>query len=350
MELPIVNQWFLPLIFAILGLIAGFLFKKIILPALNKCCNLAKHENLEVVAAVSSPYITPWFAILGFYLSVQLAPIELPIRSILVEALFVIAVGSVILFIARCTADLFGLYTQRRPEIFPSTTMFKNLIYGFVAVVGILFIFQSLGLSITPMLAALGIGGIAVALAVQNPLSNFFSGLHIIASTQVRPGDYIKLDTEDEGLVMDISWYSTVLRAPSGYVILVPNSKLASAIVTNYHMEIREMAFSVNAKVSYDSDLEKVQRIALEVASDVIKSVPGSVPEFEPVFLFTGLSDSGVNFSVAFKAMDFGKRAALTHEFIKRLYLRFQAEGINLPYPITSIKIRDLKQQNDEKR
>ena len=330
MEPPIVNQWFLPLIFAILGLIAGLLFQRIILPALRKCCTLEKHEDLEVVASASSPYITPWFVILGFYISAQLAPIEPPIRSVLMEALFVMAVGSIILFIARSIADLFGLYTKRRPEIFPSTTMFRNLIYGLVAAVGILLIFQSLGLSITPMLAALGIGGIAVALAVQNPLSNFFSGLHIIASTQVRPGDYIRLDTGDEGSVVDISWYSTVLRAPSGYAILVPNSKLASAIVTNYHLEIRDMVFSIKGAVSYDSDLETVQRIALEVARDVIKSVPGSVPEFEPVFLFTGLSDSGVNFSVAFKAMDFGKRAALTHEFIKRLYPRFKAEGIKI--------------------
>jgi len=345
MEPLIVGQWSLPLAFAILGLIAGFFFEKIVLPELRKCCTSTKHSDLEVIADASIPYIALWSAILGFYMALQYAPLKPPIRSILVEALFVIAAGSVILFTAKIITDLFGLYAQRRPEILPSTSMYKNLIYIFVGIVGILSIFQSLGLSITPLLAAMGVGGIAVALAIQNPLSNFFSGLHIIASTQIQPGDYIKLDTGDEGLVMDISWHSTVLRAPTDYVILIPNSKLASAIVTNYHLKIRDMIFSVNGMVSYKTDLEEVETIALEVAKQAVDSVPGSVREFEPVFLFTGLSDLGVNFSVAFKAADFGKQAELRHEYIKRLYLRFEREGINLPYPITSVNIRDSRQQ-----
>lgn len=206
--------------------------------------------------------------------------------------------------------------------------MFKNLIYGFVGIFGALLILQSLGISITPLLAALGVGGIAVALAVQDPLSNFFSGLNIIASAQIRPGDYIKLGTEDEGVVMDISWRNTTLRAPSNYVIIIPNSKLASTIVTNYHLDISDMAFSVDAVVSHDSNLDEVQRIALDVARDVIKNVNGSVPEFEPVFLYTGLGDSGINFAVALKARNFEKQAVLKHEFIKRLYRRFEEEGV----------------------
>jgi small-conductance mechanosensitive channel len=350
MDLLIIGQWSLPLAFAILGLIAGFFFKKIILPGLRKCCTLTRHSDIEVIADASSPYITLWSTIIGFYMAVQYAPLKPPIGNILVEALFVITAVSVILFTAKSTADLFGLYLQKRPENFPRTSMYKNLIYIFVGIVGTLFIFQSLGLSITPLLAAMGVGGIAVALAIQNPLSNFFSGLHIIASTQIQPGDYIKLDTGDEGLVMDISWHSTVLRAPTDYVILIPNAKLASAIVTNYHLKIREMIFSVNGMVSYKTNLEKAQKVALEVAKQAIESVPGSVREFEPVFLFTGLSDRGINFSVLFKAADFGKQAELRHEFIKKLYLRFETEGISLPYPITSVDIKEPRQIWEEQR
>ncbi len=343
MKLTIMDRWFFPLAFALLGLFAGWLFKRIALPTLRNCCIRAKQESLEVIAAASRPYITIWFAILGFYCSVLLAPLNPPISIILKDSLFVMAAGSVILFIARSSADLFGLYAKGQEGILRTTSMFKNLIYISVGVFGALFIFQSLGLSITPLLAALGVGGIAVALAVQNPLSNFFSGLHIIASTQIQPGDYIKLDTGDEGLVVDISWYSTTLRAPTNYIVLIPNSKLASAIVTNYQLEIREMVFSVNAIVSYGSNLEEVQKIALDAARDVIKNVPGSVPEFEPVFLYTGLSDSGINFSVSFKATDFGKQATLKHEFIKLLYHRFESEGVKSPYPSTLISLGTSK-------
>jgi small-conductance mechanosensitive channel len=327
-ELSILNQWFLPLAYVILGLIAGFIFNRIILPLLRKCCTLAEQEGLEVVAATSNRYITFWFALLGFYMAMLFAPLSPTIGNFLEEILFIMATGSVTLFIAKGASDLFGLYARRREGILRTTSMFKNLIYGFVGIFGALFILQSLGISITPLLAALGVGGIAVALAVQDPLSNFFSGLNIIASAQIRPGDYIKLGTEDEGVVMDISWRNTTLRAPSNYVIIIPNSKLASTIVTNYHLDISDMAFSVEAVVSYDSNLDEVQRIVLDVAGDVIKNVNGSVPEVEPIFLYTGLGDSGISFAVALKAKNFDKQAILKHEFIKRLYRRFEEEGV----------------------
>jgi small-conductance mechanosensitive channel len=336
-ELSIIDHWLLPLAFLIAGIVAGFLFKGTILPVLRKCCLLAKQEGLEVVVAASSPYIPLWFALLGIYGSLLFAPTGLTITYFLKELLFVMAAGSLTLFIAKGAGDLFGLYATRKGGILPTTSMFRHLIYGLVGIFGALTILQSLGLSITPLLAALGVGGIAVALAVQNPLSNFFSGLHIIASTQIRPGDYIKLDSGEEGVVIDISWRTTSLRAPTNYIILVPNSKLASAVVTNYHLAVSEMVFSVDASVSYDSDLDEVQRIALDVARDVIKNVSGSIPESEPAFLYTGLGDFGINFVVAFRARDFGKQAELKHEFIKRLYGRFEAEGVKLPHPVMNI-------------
>ena len=341
-ELTIVNQWLLPLAFIILGLIASFLFNRAILPLLRKCCFLAKHESFEVVAATSSRYVTLWFILVSFYIAVLFSPLSPPLSNFLKEILFVLAAGSVTLFIAKDATELFELYNRKHEGILHTTSMFNNMIYVLAGIFGALFILQSLGISITPLLAALGVGGIAVALAVQDPLSNFFSGLNIIASTQIRPGDYIKLDTGDEGVVMDISWRSTTLRAPTNYVILIPNSKLASVIVTNYHLEISDMVLMVNAVVSYDSDLDEVQRIALDVAKDVIENVPGSVPNFEPVFLYTGFGDSGVNFAVALKARDFGKQAELKHEFIKRLHRRFETEKVNVPYPTRNVNLRDM--------
>ena len=128
----------------------------------------------------------------------------------------------------------------------------------------------------------MGIGGLAVALALQDTLSNLFSGLQIIASRQVRIGDYVKLNTGEEGYVTDITWRNTTIRAIPDNMIIVPNSKLASTILTNYHQPAKVMSVIVQIGVSYDSDLAKVEKITLEVAKEILREIEGGIPDFEP--------------------------------------------------------------------
>jgi small-conductance mechanosensitive channel len=148
-ELTIVNQWLLPLAFIILGLIASFLFNRAILPLLRKCCFLAKHESFEVVAATSSRYVTLWFILVSFYTAVLFSPLSPPLSNFLKEILFVLAAGSVTLFIAKDATELFELYNRRHEGILHTTSMFNNMIYVLAGIFGALFILQSLGISIT---------------------------------------------------------------------------------------------------------------------------------------------------------------------------------------------------------
>ncbi|HEC92126.1 MAG TPA: mechanosensitive ion channel, partial [Candidatus Atribacteria bacterium] len=117
-----------------------------------------------------------------------------------------------------------------------TTSIFKNIINISVLILGLFVIFQTIGIKITPLITALGVGGLAVALALQDSLSNLFAGLHIIAVKQIKVGDYIKLESGEEGYVVDIGWRNTTIRMIPNNLVIVPNSKIASSIVVNYNL------------------------------------------------------------------------------------------------------------------
>jgi small-conductance mechanosensitive channel len=210
-----------------------------------------------------------------------------------------------------------------------------------VMIIGLLVIFQTMGIQIGPMLAALGVGGLAVALALQDTLANFFSGLQVVASKQIRPGDYVRLDSGQEGVVTDISWRSTTLRMPRNHFIIVPNIKLAQAIVSNFTVPEREIGMAVTVGVGYGSDLVRVERVALEVLREVAGRVEGAVREFEPLVRFHTFADSSINMDLIIRSREFTDQGLLKHELIKAIQARFAREGIEIPFPIRTIVTRN---------
>ena len=224
----------------------------------------------------------------------------------------------------------------------PVTSLTRNVAWTLIAVLGLLVILNGLGLSITPMLTALGVGGLAVALALQEPLANFFAGLFITLAGQIRVGDYVKLDSGQEGYVVDFSWRSTRLRMLANNLIVVPNAKLAQAIVVNHHLPSQDLAVLVDVGVDYASDLRHVERVVVDVGREVMREVAGGVPDFEPFIRYHTFGDSSINFSVILRAKEFVDQYLIKHEFVKRLHTRFNGEGIVIPFPIRTIAYREL--------
>ncbi|MSO57052.1 MAG: mechanosensitive ion channel [Acidobacteria bacterium] len=181
------------------------------------------------------------------------------------------------------------------------------------------------------MLTALGVGGLAIALALQDTLSNLFAGFYLTVAKQIRIGNYIRLASGEEGYLVDIDWRASRLRQLSNNTVLIPNAKLSQSIVTNYHLPEQELAVVLEASVDYASDLDKVERITTEVGREVMRDVPGGVSTFEPFVRFHTLGDSGIAFSVTLRAREFVDQFLIKHEFVKRLHRRYAAEGIAIP-------------------
>jgi small-conductance mechanosensitive channel len=207
--------------------------------------------------------------------------------------------------------------------------------------IALMIVLDQLNINISPILASLGIGGLAVALALQPTLSNFLSGTYVISDAVIRKGDYIQLDSGQEGTVEEIGWRTTKIRHWQGNIIVLPNSKLSDAIVTDFERPESPMLFTVNCGVSYDSDLEQVERVSLEVANDLMKNHSLGAKDFDPVLRFKEFGDSNINFTVTLKGIDRASQFTLKHDFIKSLHKRFKAEGITIEYPTRKLYLAD---------
>ncbi len=321
------------------SIVLGIIFEKVILKKLEKIAQRTKWEGDDVIIASLRRWVTFWFALAGLYFALISFGLSPTFVEHLKKIVMVLYVFSATVVLANIGAGFVNVYGRKVSDVLPSTSLFTNLTKIAIFLIGILVIVNSLGISITPILTALGVGGLAVALALQDTLSNFFAGLHVILTRQIKPGDYVRLETGEEGYVVDITWRNTTIKELANNYIIIPNSKLANSIVKNYFLPDRELAVIVQVGVSYDSDLEKVERVTIEVAREVMREVPGGVPEFEPFIRYHTFGDFSINFSVILRSSEFGNQALIRHEFIKRLHKRYKEEGITIPFPIRTVHI-----------
>ena len=258
-------------------------------------------------------------------------------RLLVGRAVFVLAALSVTLAVAAIASQMVDIYGAVIAPALPVSSLTRSVAWAFVAVIGLLVILNGLGLSITPMLTALGVGGLAVALALQESLANFFAGLFITLGGQIRVGDYVKLDSGQEGYVVDFIWRSTRLRMLANNLVGVPNAKLAQAIVVNHYLPSEDLAVLMEVGVDYASDLRHVERVVMEVGREVLTEVTGGVSEFEPFIRYHTFGDSSIDVTVILRAREFVDQYLIKHEFIKRLHARFDREGIVIPFPIRTV-------------
>lgn len=288
---------------------------------------------------------TLWSFLFVLYILSEELKLPVSLRLIKDKALWVVFILSLSLLTSRLVALLLRMYMNRYRQEMPAVSLVVQASKVLVLLVGVIIALDKIGIAITPILTALGVGGLAVALALRDTLENLFAGFHVLASGQIKVGDYIRLEGGEEGFVEDITWRNTVIRQPSNNLIIVPNSKLSSSIVINFHKPDSELAVIVPVGVSYDSDLEKVERITIEVAKEVQREVEGAVSDFEPFIRYTAFGDFSINFNVILRAKDVPSQHVLRHEFIKRLKRRYEEEGIKIPFPIREVYLRPLSKE-----
>ena len=207
------------------------------------------------------------------------------------------------------------------------------LIYG----IGLLVALDGLGISISPLLAGFGIGGLAVALAIQPTLGNFFAGTYLVTEGELKEGDFIELEGGPSGYIVDVGWRSTKIQSRFNNLVIIPNSKMADSIVTNYYTPTPAMNVIVTCGVSYDSDLAHVERVVLEVTQEVLDTSPGAVKDNAPFFGFSEFGESNIDFWIFIQAKDRFATFVLTSELIKRIHARFKEEGIEINYPVRKL-------------
>ena len=330
------NPWVQRVSYALGGLLLGLVVERLVVARFRRIAATTAFQWDDLLLTSLRGLPTIWFAVGGVYLAIAAEGGELsgPLRT----AITIVLIGSVALAGMRFAGGAVSIMSVHAMGGTQSPTLIANLAKVAVAILAGVLLLENLGIDITPLITALGIGGLAVALALQDTLGNLFAGVHIILSRQVRQGDFVRLSTGEEGRVTDVKARNTTIQTfPDGNLLAVPNSILATSIVKNYTLPTTDLWVTVNVGVAYASDLEKVERVTLAVAAEVLAAAEGGAKGEPPIMLYREFATSSIDFVVRMLVRDYTSQGAVRHDFIKRLHKRYAEEGIEIPFPTQTV-------------
>jgi len=332
----------------LISLIAAFLFHKLVFPLIIRVTQWTPTDlDSRILRAVRWP-LTAGLLVLGGYLA-AIVPFDLTggqqdnadkVGGLLGIVLGIFAGAAVVSTVLDWYLENLAHRTQQVVDVrlFP---LLRRIAVAVIYGVGGLLILDLLEITISPLIAGLGLGGLAVALALQPTLANLFAGTYVMTEGVVSPGDYIELEGGVAGYVVEVSWRSTRMRTWRNNLVVVPNSKFAETIITNYQRPVPAVNVQVNLGVSYGSDLDHVERVCREVMDQVLDETPEAVREYGSWFGFDSFGDSNVNFWLFIQATDRWGAFNLQTALMKKLHRRFKEEGIVINYPMRTLEFPD---------
>jgi small-conductance mechanosensitive channel len=301
----------------------------------------SEHRDDFLLTALQGPS-TLLIIALVLYIGLQLAEIPDAYETYAVKGMHLSLILTVTMALANISGRAVVFFLKKVDLPIAVTSLLNVVIKTGVYAVGILIMLNFVGISITPIITALGVGGLAMALALQDTLSNLFAGIHILAEHTIRVGDFIRLESGQEGVVQDISWRTTRIRIPTNNMVIVPNSKLAQSVVTNYSLPERTTTVQLAVSVSCETDPDLVERVLLDEASRSLAEVPGLLSEPRPQVVFApGFGASSLDFTLLCSITDIGVQQTVQHILRKRIVKRFQREGIVIPYPTRTVLLQE---------
>ena len=272
--------------------------------------------------------------LLGILMGIQLTKdiLNLPdvVQNILSYHYHSVVIITVTFFCAHTVSSFLKDKLSKSGDKAVTTSILTTVVDLGVYMVGILFILSSYGISISPLLTALGAGGLASALALQDTLANLFSGITTLVSKQVHMGDYIRLSSGEAGRVVDMNWRNTTIRTATGNMVIVPNKSIATAALTNYEQPLAECTISIPLTITYDNDLQRVEDVTLGVARHILNHSEYGVTGFEPLVRYDQMGEYGISFKVVLRIRNIVDEAVLKHQFIKSIYMTYKKEHIQL--------------------
>jgi len=317
-----------------IGFVSGFLFERVILKLISKILSFIPKKIGDSISHSLKFMPIFWGIILGLYFSLKHIGMGPKMTFAVREILIVCATLSIGFVISRFFAARIKYKAQESDSVIVSTSIFGNIIKVLILFISILVALRILNVPIGPALTALGVGGIAVALALKDTLENFFGGLQIIFSKQVRIGNYIMLTTGEEGFVRDITWRNTSIETPYNTTLIIPNSKLSSAYVTNCSVPDESTISRIKFIVSAYANVNTVEEITINIANKIQdSSIYKSSHEYKPFVHLRDLGQFGQEWWVYLLTDHAENINRIRHEFLKELIFELQNQKIEL-FPV----------------
>ena len=321
----------------LIGVIVFIGFSYLILKGLvKKIAGRKKNYGEFIFKQISKPISALIFSV-GLYSALKLLSVLLDYGKWIDSAFFVIVTLLTALLVSRILTILMMGWLKIRKGFERPPGLLNKTIVAIIYLIAIVIILGYFEIDITPMVAGVGLGALAIGLALQSTLANFFAGVNLISDKPIEVGNYIELDENTRGIVEDIGWRSTRIRTLTDNLLIIPNGKLAESNITNFSKPKQDLSVWVPCGVAYGSDLKKVEKVTLEVAKQIQSTVDGAVKDFEPVFRYREFGDSNINFIAVLRVQEPMMRFVVRNEFIKALKERFDRENIEISWPIRKI-------------
>ncbi len=240
-------------------------------------------------------------------------------------SIFVLSLASVI---SNLTIGFLKVYIKSRNIILPPSEFVFDIMKLIFYILGFITVLNIWNVPIIHFITTFGIGTLAISLALQGTLSNFFAGLNIIVSKNLEIGDCVKLENGEEGIIKDISWLNTIIERPDGTYIIIPNLRLFNSILINYKNLKDLKVLSIPVKISFLNDIKKVEKITNEVLEEIYNNTSYVDKNFKPFFRFVEFSESYIRFNVYLKVSNYRSREILIDQFLKKLKERYDKENI----------------------
>jgi small-conductance mechanosensitive channel len=346
--------WTIPVLIVVVATLLGWTVERLFIRWFRQIARRAKRAS-ETVALVLRGHITFWGLLIGLGIDGNLL---LSNESTLLpdslksygnyysEALLALFIASLTLLFARVAVGLVRLSAANSSR--PVISLISNVVWFVTLVIGFLLVLSLLQVNITPWLTTLGVAGLAVSLALQATLTDLISGMMLLGSHQVLIGQYIKLSTGEEGYVLDITWRTTTLRQLTNNEIVIPNSTMTSTSFINYSAPEMKGSVIISFSVANANDLDRVETICIQVGEEVMREVPGGVPDFAPLVRFKAMTTFAVHFSVILQFQEFVDQYLIQSEYIRRVRKRFSQEGITMPGPIQPLRLTENNESKAE--
>jgi len=327
------NEYFQALLIMVFSFLLGYVVYKFMRTSARDIQRKGVDANNSFPNMISLPVY--WIIVVGgVYLALKSIASIAQYHSALNNIFFVLIVVLAAISLSRVVSTFFANWLRTQKGVQKTPKLITKIINGIIYLIGLLMILDFFNVAITPLLATLGLGALAIGLALQPTLSNLFAGLRLLSDKMINVGDYIELDAKTSGYVEDIGWNSTKIRTLPNNMVIVPNSKLADSVIINNSLPKKEMAVFVNGGVAYASDLKKAEKVIIDTAKKIQGSVPGAVKGFQPFMRFTSFGDVNINFWVMLMVESYVDQHLVIHEFIKALKDAFRKEKIEMSGPM----------------
>ena len=310
-----------PLAWIVGGIVVGLLVQYLVLRPLNRLSRLRRWRVLASIAGILASVAVLWGALAGVYIGLDQVTLTVREAALVNRAVGALAILSLTWVAARFAAAAVSSFGRRTDSRMFSASLFASVIQGAIIIVGILTVLSSFGIAIAPLLTTLGLGGLAVALALRDTLSNLFSGIHIVGSRQFRPGDYVKFDLNNiEGEIVDIKWRTTMIRDLQNNIIVVPNEKIASSIFVNYSATAGDIVVPINALVPWKGRTTDLEFIAMRAAHEATAEVAGLADTDKCYVELTAVNETNVQVTAYLPIGNIHNRPRAVSSFLARLF------------------------------